>query len=54
MAKQSKSAPEFVKLTDGEKLLSMLEQLELGLKPRRTYEVDSAFFDQFGQPLATS
>lgn len=36
-----------IELVDGEKLVSMLEQLELGLKPRRTFEVDSAFFDQF-------
>lgn len=38
-----------IELVDGDKLLSMLEQLELGLKPRRTYELDSAFFDQFSK-----
>lgn len=38
-----------IELVDGEKLLNMLEQLELGLKPRRTYEVDPAFFDQFSK-----
>jgi hypothetical protein len=36
-----------IDLVDGEELVTMLEQLELGLKPRRTFEVDEAFFDQF-------
>lgn len=36
-----------IELVDGEKLISMLEQLELGLKPRTTYEVDTTFFDGF-------
>lgn len=36
-----------IELVDGEKLVGMLEQLELGLKPRQTYEVDSEFFEQF-------
>ena len=38
-----------IELVDGEKLLNMLEQLELGLKPQRTFEMDSTFFDQFEQ-----
>jgi len=38
-----------IELVDGDKLLSMLERLELGLKPRRTFEVDAAFFDEFGR-----
>ncbi len=25
----------------------MLEQLELGLKPRRTFEIDASFFKDF-------
>jgi HJR/Mrr/RecB family endonuclease len=29
-----------IELVDGEKLIGMSDQLELGLKPRRTYEVD--------------
>jgi restriction system protein len=37
-----------IELVDGEKLVTMLEQLELGLTPRRTFEVDEPFFDQFG------
>jgi restriction system protein len=36
-----------IELVDGEKLIDMLEQLELGLSPRTTYEVDSAFFEHF-------
>ncbi len=37
-----------IELVDGEKLVRMLEELELGLKPRRTFEVDSDFFEQYG------
>ena len=36
-----------IELVDGEKLVNMLEQLELGLKPQRTFELDAGFFDQF-------
>jgi restriction system protein len=36
-----------IELVDGEKLVAMLEQLELGLKPRTIYEIDSGFFDSF-------
>jgi restriction system protein len=36
-----------IELVDGEKLVGMLEELELGLKPRRTYEIDSDFFEQY-------
>ncbi len=36
-----------IELVDGIKLISMLEQLELGLKPTTTYEVDKTFFDSF-------
>lgn len=36
-----------IELVDGEKLIGMLEQLELGLRPQRTFEVDGSFFDQF-------
>jgi restriction system protein len=38
-----------IELVDGEKLVTMLEELELGLKPRRTFEVDALFFDQFSK-----
>ncbi|MCA1601107.1 MAG: restriction endonuclease [Acidobacteria bacterium] len=36
-----------IELVDGEKLVAMLEQLELGLKPRTTFEIDPKFFDGF-------
>jgi len=36
-----------IELVNGEKLLDMLEQLELGLKPITAYEVDNEFFDEF-------
>ena len=38
-----------IELVDGDKLVNMLEQLEVGLKPRRTFEVDATFFDQFNK-----
>jgi len=36
-----------IELVDGDKLVDMLEELELGLKPVRAYEVDARFFDAF-------
>ncbi len=36
-----------IELVDGEKLLDMFEQLELGLRPKRAYEIDATFFDEF-------
>jgi hypothetical protein len=33
--------------TDGEKLAGMLEKLELGLRPKQTYEVDASFFEAY-------
>ncbi len=36
-----------IELIDGEKLIDMLEHLELGLKPVTAYEIDEAFFDEF-------
>lgn len=36
-----------IELIDGEKLVDMLEQLELGLSPVKTYEIDHAFFKEF-------
>jgi restriction system protein len=36
-----------IELVDGEKLLDMFEQLELGLEPITTYEVDDEFFEEF-------
>ena len=36
-----------IELVDGEKLIDLFEDLELGLRPRQTYEVDDSFFDEF-------
>jgi restriction system protein len=36
-----------IELIDGEKLVDMMEELELGLKPVKAYEIDEAFFQQF-------
>ncbi|OHC67662.1 MAG: restriction endonuclease [Rhodocyclales bacterium RIFCSPLOWO2_02_FULL_63_24] len=36
-----------IELIDGEKLVDMLEYLELGLKPVTTYEIDESFFGEF-------
>lgn len=36
-----------IELVDGEKMLDMFEELELGLIPKKAYDVDSAFFDEF-------
>jgi restriction system protein len=36
-----------IELVDGEKLLDMFETLELGLKPKKAYEIDETFFDDF-------
>lgn len=36
-----------IELVDGEKLIEMFERLELGLKPKTTYEIDEAFFNEY-------
>ena len=36
-----------IELIDGEKLMDMLENLELGLRPVTTYELDHLFFSEF-------
>jgi len=36
-----------VELVDGERMLEMFEKLELGLKPRATYDLDLEFFKPF-------
>lgn len=36
-----------IELIDGEKLVDMLEHLELGLTPVTTYEINEAFFTEF-------
>jgi restriction system protein len=36
-----------IELVDGEQLVGLFEELELGLVPRKTYDVDPTFFSQF-------
>jgi restriction system protein len=36
-----------IELVDGEKLIDMFEKLELGLKPKKAYDIDEKFFDDF-------
>lgn len=36
-----------IELVDGQKLIEMFEHLQLGLKPIKTFEVDTGFFDDF-------
>lgn len=36
-----------IELVDADKVVNMLEELELGLKPVRAFRVDPAFFDEF-------
>jgi restriction system protein len=36
-----------IELLDGEKLIDLLENLELGLRPVKTFEIDNAFFNEF-------
>ncbi|MDH5642033.1 MAG: restriction endonuclease [Nitrospira sp.] len=36
-----------IELVDGERLIEMFEKLELGLKPRTTYDLDPDFFKPF-------
>jgi len=38
-----------LELVDGEKLVDMCEALELGLRPKTTFEFDPTFFDEFRQ-----
>ncbi len=41
-----------IELVDGEKLVSMLEKLELGLKPVKAFAVDEDFFQEFEENTA--
>lgn len=36
-----------IELIDGEKLIDMLEKLELGLRAVTTFEVEHSFFNEF-------
>jgi restriction system protein len=36
-----------IELVDGEKLVRLFEELELGLKPRKAYDLDPSFFKEY-------
>jgi len=36
-----------IELIDGERLVELMEKLQLGLKPITAYEIDTLFFDEF-------
>jgi restriction system protein len=36
-----------IELVNGEKLVSMFEQLQLGVRPKTVYEIDNKFFDEY-------
>ena len=36
-----------IELVDGEELLDMFEDLQLGLTPKTVYEIDQDFFNEF-------
>jgi len=38
-----------IELVSGEDLIKLFEDLELGLSPRKTFEVDHRFFDEFAE-----
>ena len=40
-----------IELVNGEKLIDMFERLELGLKPRKTFDVDEQFFEPYQTPV---
>lgn len=37
-----------IELVDGDKLVEMFEELNLGLRPKKDYELDDEFFDEYG------
>jgi restriction system protein len=39
--------PPFIELVDGEKLVRMIEELELGVSPIKSFKIDEAFFEEF-------
>jgi len=38
-----------IELVAGEDLVKLFEDLELGLLPRKTFEIDRKFFDEFSR-----
>jgi len=48
IAEANRTLP-LVELIDGEKLVAMFQNAKLGVKPRVVYDLDPAFFEQFGE-----
>jgi restriction system protein len=46
----SRDGAQPIQLVDGEELIRLLGELELGLKPITSFEIDERFFDQFRHP----
>ena len=46
-ARRDGAAP--IELVAGEDLVKLFEDLELGLVPRKTFEIDRKFFDEFNR-----
>ena len=44
---EARRVPPPIELVDGEKLIQMFESLELGLKPRKAFDLDYNFFEYF-------
>ena len=42
-----------IEFVDGEKLVGMIEQLELGLTPIKSFTIDESFFNEFGSQVLT-
>jgi restriction system protein len=40
-----------IELVEGEKLVKMFENCELGLIPRKAFDIDEAFFKEFNSQL---
>ncbi len=38
-----------IELVDGERLVELFEEAKLGVRPKKVFEIDHAFFDQFRQ-----
>jgi restriction system protein len=36
-----------IELVDGDKLVEMFENLSLGLRPKKDFDIDQEFFDQY-------
>lgn len=44
---EARRVPPPIELVDGDKLIEMFENLEIGLKPKKDYDLDYGFFEDF-------